>query len=195
RSDDAPALVDLFGRMSERSLYFRFLGIRHVDLPQAAVMARVNAPRDYVIVAEGGDGLAAIAGYYTREDHPDSAEVAFSIADDWHGRGVGTRMLERLADVARSRGVHTFEAFVHGENSQMMALFLDSGFTISKQISRGLFHVLLSLEATPAYRERAADRARQAAARSMRPFFEPSAIAVIGANRERGRIGSEILHN
>ena len=29
----------------------------------------------------------------------------------------------------------------------------------------------------------------------MRPFFEPDVIAVIGANRLRGRIGSEILHN
>jgi acetyl coenzyme A synthetase (ADP forming)-like protein len=29
----------------------------------------------------------------------------------------------------------------------------------------------------------------------MRPFFEPRGVAVIGANRERGRIGSEIFHN
>ena len=29
----------------------------------------------------------------------------------------------------------------------------------------------------------------------MKPFFEPRVVAVIGANRERGKIGSEILHN
>jgi acetyl coenzyme A synthetase (ADP forming)-like protein len=29
----------------------------------------------------------------------------------------------------------------------------------------------------------------------MKAFFEPASIAVVGANRERGRIGSEILHN
>jgi acetyl coenzyme A synthetase (ADP forming)-like protein len=29
----------------------------------------------------------------------------------------------------------------------------------------------------------------------MKSFFEPKAVAVVGANRERGKIGSEILHN
>ena len=32
-------------------------------------------------------------------------------------------------------------------------------------------------------------------ASSLRPFFEPACIAVIGASRERNKIGSEILHN
>ena len=27
------------------------------------------------------------------------------------------------------------------------------------------------------------------------PFFEPKVVAVVGANRERNKIGSEILHN
>jgi acetyltransferase len=29
----------------------------------------------------------------------------------------------------------------------------------------------------------------------MKPFFEPRTVAVIGANRQRGKIGAEILHN
>ena len=29
----------------------------------------------------------------------------------------------------------------------------------------------------------------------MKAFFEPRVVAVVGANRERGKIGSEILHN
>ena len=32
-------------------------------------------------------------------------------------------------------------------------------------------------------------------ASSLRPFFEPACVAVVGASRERNKIGSEILHN
>lgn len=32
-------------------------------------------------------------------------------------------------------------------------------------------------------------------ARSLTPFFEPACVAIIGASRERNKIGSEILHN
>jgi acetyl coenzyme A synthetase (ADP forming)-like protein len=55
--------------------------------------------------------------------------------------------------------------------------------------------VSLSLSETPAAEERAAAHAQRAAAASMKAFFSPSAVAVVGANRERGKIGAEILHN
>ena len=40
-----------------------------------------------------------------------------------------------------------------------------------------------------------AERSEAAATASMRPFFQPRSVVVIGANRERGRIGPEVLHN
>ena len=53
----------------------------------------------------------------------------------------------------------------------------------------------LSLSVTPAFEAKAATRSQTAATASMKAFFEPRAVAVVGANRERGKIGSEILHN
>ena len=34
-----------------------------------------------------------------------------------------------------------------------------------------------------------------ATAENLKRFFEPHVVAVVGANRERNKIGSEILHN
>src|SRR5205814_1437391 len=62
-------------------------------------------------------------------------------------------------------------------------------------LDTGVFHVTLQLEPSRTFTERAAARSQQAAAASMRSFFEPRAVAIIGASRTRGRIGSEILHN
>ncbi len=194
RPDDDRRLLELFERMSAQSLYYRFMTVPRIDLDKAAQFAHVDYDRQFVIVGDAGGTLAAVAGYYRRE-HADRAEVAFAIADAEQGRGIGTRMLERLAEIARDHGVKTFDAFVLGENRRMMDVFLDSGFAVTEELRDRVFHVTLLLEATPAYADRAAERSRLAAVASMRPFFEPRVVAVVGANRERGRIGSEVLRN
>src|SRR5689334_16597015 len=79
-----------------------------------------------------GKALCGIAGYYRDPALPERAEVAFAVADAMQGRGLGTRLLERLADVARERGVRAFDAFVLGENLAMMEVFLQSGFALTQ---------------------------------------------------------------
>ncbi len=111
------------------------------------------------------------------------------------GRGIGTRLLERLADLARADGIDVFDAYVMSGNRKMMGVFLDSGYRIAHKTDRGVIHVELALAQTSDHTDRAAHRSQLAATASMKPFFEPRTVAVIGANRQRGRIGAEILHN
>jgi acetyl coenzyme A synthetase (ADP forming)-like protein len=77
----------------------------------------------------------------------------------------------------------------------MLDVFRESGFEVASTVQDGVVQVLISLVATPHYEDQAATRSRMAATASMKAFFEPRVVAVIGANRQRGRIGSEILHN
>jgi acetate---CoA ligase (ADP-forming) len=195
---DAPAVFDLFAGLSELSLYHRFMSMRPVDLDAARRMVSPNpesASGNVMIVAERGDGLCGIAGYYRSPVRPERAEVAFAIADALQGHGLGTRMLERLAEIGLERGVRAFDAYVQGDNLAMMDVFLQSGFTLTQGLEQGVFHVALDIEPTGRSESASGRRAQLAAAASLRPFFEPRSVAVIGANRERGRIGSEILHN
>jgi acetate---CoA ligase (ADP-forming) len=194
RGDDDDRLLALLQRMSEEALYYRFLTIPKIDRERAQQLTRVDPDRQRVLVAEYSDEIVATAGYYVGA-HADRAEVAFAVADDWRGRGIGTRMLECLAEIGRGSGIRIFDAYVLGDNRRMMDVFLESGFAVTRQLDHGVFHVSLDLELSAVFTERAAQRSELAAAASMRPFFEPKVIAVIGANRTRGRIGSEILHN
>ena len=77
----------------------------------------------------------------------------------------------------------------------MFDVFRDSGFEVTSEFERGVGHVVLSLSLTERFEDLAAARSRAAATASMKAFFEPRVVAVVGANRERGKIGSEILHN
>ena len=195
RPDDDSKLLDLFQRMSEQSLYYRFLSVPKLDLHQVAKLAQVDYEQQFVMVGECGLPLAAVAGYYRSDRDPGHAEVAFAIPDALQGRGIGTRMLERLAEIARERGLHAFDAYVLGENRKMMDVFLESGFEVSQELEHGVFHVALLLEPTEAFTERSAERSQKAASASMRSFFEPKVVAVVGASRDPGRMGSVTLRN
>jgi acetate---CoA ligase (ADP-forming) len=195
RPDDDERLLDLLRHMSAEALYYRFMTVPRIDLAKAAQLTKADFEHQYVLAGECAGSIVAIAGYYADESSPKRAEVAFAVADAWQGRGIGTRLLECLAEIGRRRDIRIFDAYVLGDNRRMMDVFLESGFTVAQQLEKGVFHVTLQLEPSKQFADRAAARSQQAAAASMRWFFEPKTVAVIGANRVRGRIGSEILHN
>jgi acetate---CoA ligase (ADP-forming) len=195
RQDNLGALVTFFAGLSPESRYFRFFGEPNLDATGVARLIPMDARGGMALVGECGGRIVAFAGYYRAADDPDRAEVAFAIADAFQGRGIGTRLLEQLANLARSERVGTFDAYVLGANRKMMDVLLESGYRVSRRIEGGVFHVELSLEATLEFAQKAATRSQLAATASMKSFFEPRTVAVVGANRERGKIGSEILHN
>lgn len=195
RPEDSAALRDLHERLSAESWRFRFFNARGVTLPDLWRLGGGDDRRELVLVAEAGGRVSGVASYLRNPAAPDRAEVAFTVADALQGRGVGTRLLEALARIAREQHIRTFDAYVLQDNHQMVRVFQDSGFEVEQRVEGGVVHVVLSLEPTAGYETRAAERSRSAAATSIRHFFEPAAVAVIGANRERGKIGSEILHN
>ena len=193
--DDRGRVVEFYRRLSSQSLYFRFFTVPKLEGEKLDALLSVDYERQFAMVGDLGGRIVAVAGYSRVEASPDRAEVAFAIADELQGRGVGTRLLERLATIAREQGFTAFDAYVLGENRRMMDVFLDSGYEVTRRLDGGIFHVALSLEDTEAHQERAAARAQEAASASMRRLFEPSVVAVVGASRARGKIGAEVFAN
>ena len=195
RGGDVGGLLTLLNGLSEESRYYRFFGARTLDARRVGLLVPSEPSLGRGLVGECNGRIVAFAAFQRGGPSADRAEVSFAIGDQLQGRGIGTRLLERLAILARADGIRAFDAYVMGSNNKMMGVFVDSGFRISQEVEGGVFHVELSLEPTPAYMEQAARRSHIAATASMKAFFEPRVVAVVGANRERGKIGSEILHN
>jgi acetyl coenzyme A synthetase (ADP forming)-like protein len=196
---DADALVDFFERLSKQSLYLRFHGIRHVD---AGLVEHVLDPNwvdrgaliGFLADADGGERIVALAEY-ARLRNPTVAEVAFTIADELQGRGAATRLLEQLAARAGDVGIESFVAEVLSENNAMFSVFRDAGFEVSRALEGGEVEVRFPIAPTHTFRARVEERDHVAVAASLRPFFAPSAVAVIGASRRRGSIGGELFRN
>jgi acetyl coenzyme A synthetase (ADP forming)-like protein len=195
RPDDAAGLMRMFGNLSTESLYSRFFDLRTAEEALRYSPVDVDYDRDFGVVGQVGEDIIAVAHYFAFPRRPNTAECAFTIADRYHGCGIGTKLLEKLAEVARTRGITQFEAEVLPENQRMLDVFLCSGFDATSRSSEGSVHVTFPIELTEASANVYAERSQKAAFASMKPIFAPQSIAVVGASRTRGQLGTEVLHN
>ena len=197
--NDAGALVTFFERLSNDSRYLRFHGVRRVDVTLVEHVLDPNWTDRGALIgtltdAQGDERVVALAEYARLRD-PASAEVAFTVADALQGRGAATRLLEQLAARAAEVGIEGFVAEVLPENSAMLAVFRDAGFEESRKLSGGEVEVHFPIASTERFLARVEERDHIAVAASLRPFFAPASVAVIGASKRRGSIGGELFRN
>jgi acetate---CoA ligase (ADP-forming) len=195
RREDRSAIVEFYQQLSPESRYFRFFGKPRVEDVVDDVMRAVNSQDATTLVGEIERRIIAIGQFFSTST-PGQAEAAFAISDAHQGRGIGTKLLERLGEVARHRGITVFEAYLLYDNRKMRQVFADAGFAVSwSRIDGQLTRAVLSVVESDELHEKTAARSRAAAHASLTPFFEPHTVAVVGAGRSRGGIGAEILHN
>jgi acetate---CoA ligase (ADP-forming) len=197
--DDAGALAAFFRGLSERSLYQRFHGTREIDDELVAHFLEPNWHDRGVLVGmlagDDGDERIVAVGEYDRLRDPAAAEAAFAVADELQGHGIGTRLLERLAALAAEQGIERFVAEVLPDNRAMLGVFEGAGLEVTRELDGGEFEVCFPIASTEQYRTRVDERDHLAVTASLRPFFEPKSVAVIGASRRRGSIGGELFRN
>jgi acetyl coenzyme A synthetase (ADP forming)-like protein len=194
-ASDAPELDAFFHALSQDSLYSRFFTVPKTPGAEIERLIRADGRDALAILAEFGGRVCGVASWTRDPDRPRRAEAAFVVADRFQGRGLGTRMLEILAESARPSVIETFDAYVLAANDSMMRVFLDSGFAVESRLESGVIHVVFPLAATPQLQQHALERSEVAAAASLRPVLRPASVVVVGANRTRGKIGAEVLHN
>jgi len=117
-----------------------------------------------------------------------------AVDDTFQGKGIGTILLERLALLAVTNGFRRLWALTMYENKAMLDVFRDSGFECRTKRGSGKIEVDLSLIPTEASVSRAEFRDRVSTAASLRPFFQPRSVAVIGASRNPDSIGGRLLN-
>ncbi len=188
--DDIKAFYD---GLSPESRYLRFHGFGRTDAVARAEAEATGADRLALISRHDGR-VVAVASYAGLRE-PGVAEVAFAVADDDRRRGIGTRMLEQLAEIAADRGIHRFDAQVMANNGPMLGVFEHAGFSVRRRGSSGELTVSLDITPTEAVLERIGERDHFAAIASLRPILAPSSVAVVGAAATPGNVGGAVLAN
>jgi len=192
RREDIDVWLGFVSRLSRRTKYLRFHSLPNLGREDAIRFCTVDYNDTFAFVAEvRGDqqkDIVAIGRYY-RLPKRHSAEVAFAIEDAYQKKGIGTKLVEWLANVARENGITTFEADVLAENREMMGVFRAYGFHITSELQEGVYHITFPITLTKRVAKKEEERERIATVTSVRSLLYPRSVAVIGASTKPGTVG------
>jgi RimJ/RimL family protein N-acetyltransferase len=160
RPDDRERVIAAFHKLDQQTIYTRFFSAKK-ELSEAD-LGRIDAAdfeHAVVLVAtlpSGDDEIIIGGGAYTvleRPDGPRTAEVSFTVEEDFQGQGLSGLFMRLLTQIGRERGIQRFEAEVLAGNLAMLKVFQRSGLPMTKHIEDGVAHVTMELEsAAPSVR-------------------------------------------
>jgi acetyl coenzyme A synthetase (ADP forming)-like protein len=193
---DHPSLQEFFTGLSSDSRRLRFFSLARPGTQLIESFCDDSDPRKQLCLivtrASGGASrIVAVANYVAYDE--ETAEIALAVDDALQGKGIGSLLLERLALLAARNGFRRFWAITAAENQPMLDVFRQSGFECHSRPNDGCVEIDLSVIPNENSVARAEFRDRVATAASLRPFFLPHSVAVVGASRSPTNIGARIL--
>jgi GNAT superfamily N-acetyltransferase len=159
RPDDRERIIAAFKQLDAETIYTRFFSpkkeLNEDDLGRIDASDFVHAAVLVATLGSGADEIIIGGGAYTVLERPDgarTAELSFTIEEDYQRQGLSSLFMALLAEIARERGIARFEAEVLAGNTPMLKVFQHSGLPMTRHIEDGVVHVVLDLAApaTPA---------------------------------------------
>lgn len=144
RPEDEPVIVRFHQTLSEDSVRLRYfhpmkLGTRvaHERLTRVCFN---DYDRELALVAEWRDPATKqpeilAVGRLSKIPGLNEAEFAVLVGDKWQNRGLGTRLLSALIDVARAEKLSSLNAEILPENTEMQRVCRKLGFKVEQQVT------------------------------------------------------------
>ena len=152
-ANDGPKIRRAFLNLERDTVYTRFFGykadvsdaelgrITGADFERAvALLVTISAGEDEVVIGGASyfvSGSVAAAGR--------SAELAFTVEEDFQSRGIGSLLMRHIIAIARVKGLDRLEADVLSRNRPMLNVFRRCGLPMTVRHEGDVIHVILSL--------------------------------------------------
>jgi acetyltransferase len=146
RPEDEPLMVHFHETLSDRSVHFRYFHMmrlsERVAHERLARICFVDYDRDMVLVVEhkpsGGVPEIMAVGRLTKLHGGDTAEFALVVSDRYQGQGLGTELLRRLTQIARTEGISRIIGYILPENTAMQGICQKLGFRMAHDPEEGV---------------------------------------------------------
>ncbi len=131
RPTDEEMMSDMFYDLSDQTIISRFFSmLKSMPHKRLQEFCCINYEDDMsLVVIHGKPPKQKMVGVGSYHLNPATgrAEVAFLVADDWQGKGIGTSLMQMLVRVAKSKKIKGFTADVMRDNVAMIALMHKAG--------------------------------------------------------------------
>jgi acetyltransferase len=133
RPEDAELVQQFVRELSEESRYFRFMNSMH-ELTETMLVrfTQIDYSKEVAIIAVTEPENASELGIARFTTNPDgeSCEFAIVLADKMTGKGLGTKLMRSLIEIARSKKLKRIEGEVLNSNHNMLKLMQALGFKL-----------------------------------------------------------------
>lgn len=147
---DKDAILALFDRLSPETRFLRFHYAKAKITPdELERYCRVDYYNSFALVAEicHEEHMEVVGvGRYVRLPCTDSAEIAFVVEDREQKNGIGTHLLNELANLARERTVTTFVAELLNENIIMLDILRKYAPNLGQVVDGNSLLITFSIE-------------------------------------------------
>jgi acyl-CoA hydrolase/RimJ/RimL family protein N-acetyltransferase len=142
RPTDEEMMSDMFYDLSDQTIINRFFSMLksmpHRRLQEFCCIDYENEMSLVVIHGKSPRQKMVGVGSFHLSPATNRAEIAFLVADDWQGKGIGTFLVQNLVKIAKSKKIQGFTAEVMRDNVAMIALMHKTGVPPkSRQVDGG----------------------------------------------------------
>jgi GNAT superfamily N-acetyltransferase len=149
KASDAAALTRFHRTLTPETTYLRYFSPHPRLSPSELVrFTQVDHRHREALVAISDGEIVGVARFDRVHGSPEAeaeAEVAFVVADDWQGLGLGTALFERLVRRGRAAGITRFVAETLPHNERMIAVFHHAGLPTRTWFDEGTVHIAIDL--------------------------------------------------
>lgn len=151
KATDESMMQDFFYSLSDRSIYQRYFApLRAMPHQTVQTMTTIDYVQEMAIVGvvrrEGRERIIAVGRYGLLGECSESAEMAFTVRDDWQNIGIGTFLLNYLADIAEQRGIKAFTAEILETNGPMLTILRRAKRPVNLAYEDGVYVATMKLE-------------------------------------------------
>jgi acetyltransferase len=140
RPEDAEMEASFVRNLSDHARHFRFgVALRELTREMLVRFTQIDYDRELALLVlverDGEETEIAVARY--AQTSAGTADVAIVVGDAWQGKGIGRRLLVRIIDIARSRGIFRLEGEMLAENEPIRRLLASLGFSFHRDPDGG----------------------------------------------------------
>jgi acetyltransferase len=133
RPEDEPLYPAFFARVTEQDLRLRFFApvrtFTHIFIARFTQLDYARAMAFIALEEASGEMLGVVRLH--ADANYDSGEYAILVRSDLKGCGLGWQLMQMIVDYARAEGLRRIEGQVLAENTTMLAMCRELGFTIA----------------------------------------------------------------
>jgi acetyltransferase len=143
RPEDEPMMIKFHERLSERSVYLRYLSSislnQRTDHKNLMRNCFIDYDREMAIVAIANDEILGVSRMKKSSGRND-ARIAILVSDSHQGHGLGTELVRKMIKVAHDEKLSMIRADILSENINAISMMEKLGFKIRTSDNKEVVH-------------------------------------------------------